>query len=153
MAGRSSETGFSQNTALPARAARVTSSACVPVGVATTTASTVDSSASKSGATGTPSSAPARAAAPASASVTAASSTDGQRQARLAAWIRPIRPSPASPTRSRSTRHTPGSALAAINVSAASRSPSTGSYEASSCSMLTAMSGSTRDSAVRNRAQ
>jgi hypothetical protein len=36
---RSSETGFSQKMCLPARLARMLSSACVPVGVAMTTAS------------------------------------------------------------------------------------------------------------------
>jgi len=98
VACRSSETGFLQKTCLPARLARMISSACVPVGVAIATASIASSASMSScdGAADTPNCSPTRRAAPSSASKTQARVADGHRAERLAAWIRPMRPRPAT---------------------------------------------------------
>ncbi len=98
---RSSETGFSQKIALPARAASTMRSACVSVLVQIATASTsgAASISATDPATGTPRSAPMAVALSARASKTAASVADGIRRASRSACMRPMRPTPMTPMR------------------------------------------------------
>lgn len=93
VSGTPGATGFSQNTGTPLAQARISSSAWVAVGVATTTASLSNASPTRA-----PSLAATSAARPPSASLTTSSSTPGC-AARVAAWNAPILPSPSSPTR------------------------------------------------------
>jgi hypothetical protein len=87
--------GFSQNTALPARAAASTRSAWKRAGAAITTASTAGSASSSAGsvvASGVPSEAASRSAAPGAGSATPASRAPGTRRARVSPWKAPISP-------------------------------------------------------------
>ena len=104
--------GFSQNTALPARAAASTRSAWMRAGAAITTASTAGSASSSAGSVvtrGAPSEAARRWAAPGAGSATAASRAPGSRRARVSPWKAPIRPAPTRPTAT-------GAVLASLRV-------------------------------------
>ena len=106
----SSEIGFSQKIALPARAAASISDAWVSVLVQIATASTsaAASTSSAVAATGTSSAAPTCCALPAWTSWTAVTLAPSTWRASSSACIRPMRPTPITPTR------TGGAAVAVV---------------------------------------
>ena len=112
-----SETGFSSKSGLPVAAAATTRSTCVSVLEQIAIASTSRRSISSEldAVTGAPSSCATDSAVPGSGSYTAASASPGTSRTRSAACIRPIRPTPRTPTR-RGRRRSPAHALPALPV-------------------------------------